>query len=154
MSQISIIVSFDDVHSLCFKYLEPIIGGAYLQCMDYTLVLDYEVEVFLLGENNRYMVGEDVTESWLEELCPMPDIRSALKKDIRRSVQGIITRILGGDKISNHHYEYQRLGDQFEYLIVDKGDVRDAELEMLRRSNDELKQRIQNMEEGWWVQDT
>lgn len=146
MKPVSILVSFDAIHSLCFNYLEPVVGGAYLLCLDYSRVIDYELEVFLLGEQHRDMVGEDVTEAWLEGLCPIADIRRALKRDIRRTIQTTITRMLGADRIARHHYEYEQLTDPLEYRIVDRGDSRDVELEELRARNQQLEEMIKFME--------
>lgn len=146
MKPVSILVSFDAIHSLCFNYLEPIVGGAYLLCLDYSRVIDYELEVLLLGEQHRDMVGEDITEVWLEGLCPIADIRNALKQDIRRTMHNTITRLLGTDKIASHHYEYEQMNDPLEYRIVDNGDCRDVELNQLRARNQELEALIKQME--------
>ena len=138
MKPVSILVSFDAIHSLCFNYLEPIVGGAYLLCLDYSRVIDYELEVLLLGEQHRDMVGEG--------LCPIADIRNALKQDIRRTMHNTITRLLGTDKIASHHYEYEQMNDPLEYRIVDNGDCRDVELNQLRARNQELEALIKQME--------
>ncbi len=148
MKPISIIVNFDAVHSLFFNYLEPVLGGSYLLCLDYTRLLDYELEVFLLGEQYRDMVGEDITDVWLEELCPMVDLRESLKRDIRRTIFNTVTRVLGENKIPTHHYEYQRLNDPLDYVIVDNGDCRERELRLLREQNAALEERLRALEEG------
>ena len=115
-------------------------------CLDYSRVIDYELEVLLLGEQHRDMVGEDITEVWLEGLCPIADIRNALKQDIRRTMHNTITRLLGTDKIASHHYEYEQMNDPLEYRIVDNGDCRDVELNQLRARNQELEALIKQME--------
>lgn len=135
-NEISAIVSFENPVALIRKVLRQNIGIV-AELIDLAPIIEFELEVALMGSQVRPYIDKDITEIHLATHCPQTTILTELKAIIAQYVYSAIEGSIGAPKV-NHEYSYGKVNSEMDYIVTDHGDYRLHDYyRLLREKNEE-----------------
>jgi len=134
--EISVIVSMEDPAALIRKVLRQNIGVV-AEMIDIAPIIEFELELVLMGSQVRPYIDKDITEMYLSPHCPQTAILTELKVIIAQCVNNAVQGSIGLPK-GNHEYSYGKLNSELDYVVTDHGDYRLQDyFRLLREKNEE-----------------